>query len=284
MRIKIFIIFLLVILFPVAGIATEVNNAATSSANIEFQNPLPASFTADMLFDRMEKKSETINAIESAVELYDKISTSSVILRVKSPDKFSITFSDGSSSVYFNGSKLWIYIKTLNECFYHFSDSSPWFDKWNFIITMFEPKKLFVNMTRSTLSALFEITAVKREKASDGDYHYYLKLTPKLKTVFIEVFELGYYEAVFSEKIYLPIKVNEYDSKGNLKSTLFVKSYKMNENVPDEMFEYQNTTNAILMPISIVIMQKFEDYKDKIMKKLEDAKNSVTNSILNWSF
>lgn len=284
MKVRLLVVFLLVLLLPVACLATEVNDTATSSIKIDFKDPLPASFTSNMLFDRMEKKSETINAIESEVELYDKVSTSSVILRVKSPDKFSITFTDGSSSVYFNGTKLWIYIKNLNECFYHFSDSSPWLDKWNFVTSMFDPKKLFVNLTRNTLSAIFEMEATKREKMPDGDYHYYLKLTPKLKTIFKEVFELGYYEAVFSEKLYLPVKVNEYDTNGVLKSTLSVKSYKMNENVPDEMFEYQNTTKAVLMPISIVVMQKFEQYKDSLMQKLEDAKNSLKNSILNWSF
>ena len=50
------------------------------------------------------------------------------------------------------------------------------------------------------------------------------------------------------------------------------------------MFEYKNTTKANLVPISIVILQKFEDYKDKLMKKLEDAKESALNSIMNWSF
>ena len=283
MKNKLIAIFML-LMIPVISMATEIKITASSTNVIEYKDPLPASFTSNMLFDRMEKKSESINAIESDVELYDKVSTSSVILRVKSPDKFSITFTDGSSSVYFNGKKLWIYIKNLNECFYHFSDSSPLLDKWYFITSMFDPKKLFVNLTRNTLSAIFEIEAVKREKMPDGDYHYYLKLTPKLKSIFKEVFELGYYEAVFSEKLYLPVKVNEYDPTGVLKSSLFVKSYKMNENVPDEMFEYQNTTDAVLMPISIVIMQKFEQYKDTVMKKLEDAKNSLKNSILNWSF
>lgn len=283
MKNKLIAIFML-LMIPVISMATEIKITASSTNVIEYKDPLPASFTSNMLFDRMEKKSESITAIESNVELYDKISTSSVILRVKSPDKFSITFTDGSSSVYFNGKKLWIYIKNLNECFYHFSDSSPLLDKWYFITSMFDPKKLFVNLTRNTLSALFVIESVKREKMPDGDYHYYLKLTPKLKGIFKEVFELGYYEAVFSEKLYLPVKVFEYDTNGVLKSSLTVKSYKMNENVPDEMFEYQNTTDAVLMPISIVIMQKFEQYKDTVMKKLEDAKNSLKNSILNWSF
>ena len=283
MKNKLIAIFML-LMIPVISMATEIKVTASSTNLIEYKNPLPASFTSNMLFDRMEKKSESITAIESNVELYDKVSTASVILRVKSPDKFSITFTDGSSSVYFNGKKLWIYIKNLNECFYHFSDSSPLLDKWYFITSMFDPKKLFVNLTRNTLSALFVIEAVKREKMPDGDYHYYLKLTPKLKGIFKEVFELGYYEAVFSEKLYLPVKVFEYDTNGVLKSSLTVKSYKMNENVPDEMFEYQNTTDAVLMPISIVIMQKFEQYKDTVMKKLEDAKNSLKNSILNWSF
>ena len=69
-----------------------------------------------------------------------------------------------------------------------------------------------------------------------------------------------------------------------MKNTLRVKSYKINEEVPDENFVYKNSTNAVLVPISIVILQKFEDYKDKLLKKIEDAKESALNSIMNWSF
>ena len=289
MKIKILLILLLITIFPVVSNATELviiatDTAIATSTSLTFSEPLPASFTVDQLFDRMEKKSETINAIEAEVELYDKISTSTVTLRVKSPDKFSIVFSDRSSSVYFNGNKLWIYIKELNECFYHFSEPNPWLDKLGFFTTMFEPKKIFVNMTRGTLKAIFEIESVKREKTTDNDYRYHLKLTPKFKDIFIQVFELGYYEAIFSEKIYLPVEVKEYDSKGTLKSTLSVNSYKMNGNVQDDLFEFKNETNAVFMPISIVIMQKFEDYKDKLMKKIDDTTESLKNSILKWSF
>ena len=258
--------------------------ASSSSSLIKFEEPLTASFTADQLFDRMEKKSESINAIESNVDLSDSIGTSSVTLRVKSPDKFSIIFTDGSSSVFFNGKTLWIYLKTVNECFYHTTEKSSIWEKLGSFSSWFNPKMIFVNMTRSTLKALFQINALKREKMPDGDYHYHLKLTPKMKEIFIQVFELGYYEVIFSEKIYLPVKVIEYDSNGKYKSTLSVKSYKINEEVPDEMFNYNNTTKANLIPISVVILQKFEDYKDKLMQKIEDAKKSAINNIMNWSF
>ena len=290
MKFKSFLILLLVTIFPVVSNATELEIIATNTLiatsvpSLSFSEPLPASFTSDQLFDRMEKKSETINAIEAEVELYDKISTSTVTLRVKSPDKFSIIFADGSSSVFFNGNKLWIYIKQLNECFYHYSEPSPWYEKFNFIKSVFEPKKIFMNMTRGTLKAIFEIEAVKRENTADGDYLYYLKLTPKFKDIFIQVFELGFYKAIFSEKLYLPVKVEEYDSKGDLKSILSVKSYKMNGEVPDNLFEYNNDTNAVFMPISIVIMQKFEDYKDKLMKKIDETTESLKKSFLNWGF
>ncbi len=291
MKLKTIFLFLLIILFPVVSLASEVINIASESTNIaspafliKEESPLPASFTSDQLFDRMEKRSETINAIESEVELFDKVSTYSVILRVKSPDKFSITFSDGSSSVFFNGAKLWIYIKSLNECFYYFQESSPWLDKLGFVVSFFNPKKLFLNMTRDTLKTLFDIQAIKREDMPDGDHHYHLKLTPKFKEIVIDVFELGYYEAIFSEKNYLPVKVKEYNTKGDLKSVLSVNKYKINEEVPDKLFEYENTSDAVMVPISIVIMQKFEDYKDKIMKKLDETTESLKNKLLNWSF
>ncbi len=271
------------ILISVTSMATEINlsYSATSSSILEFAKPLPASFTVNQLFDRMERKSESIEAIESEVELCDDISTSTVTLRIKSPDKFSIIFSDGSSSVFFNGNNLWIYIKNLNECFYYESESSPFIDKWGIIMAVFNPKKIFVNMTRSTLSAFFSIEAVKREKMKDGDYHYNLKLTPKL-SIFVQIFELGCYEAIFSEKIYLPVKVIEYGSDNKIKSVLSVKSYKINEKIEDKKFEYENTTKADMIPISVVIMQKIEDYKDSIIKKVDKAKEAVKNSFLNW--
>ena len=291
MKIKCFIFLFIISLIPIAVLATEINVnnnnitvTASSTLLTEYEAPLPASFTSDQLFDRMEKKSETINAIESEVMLYDNTSSSSVVLRVKSPDKFSITFKDGSTSVYFNGSNLWIYIKDLNECFYHNSDSSPWLNRFNSVVSLFNPKKLFLNMTRDTLKTLFEIEAIKREQMPDNDYHYHLKLSPKFKNILIEVFELGYYEAIFSEKIYLPVEVKEYDPKGKLKSVLSVKSYKINEEVPDESFEYINDTEAIMVPISIVIMQKFEYYKEKVIQKIDETTESLKNSFLNWGF
>lgn len=273
---------LFILIIPVIGLTAELSVETTTQ--IDFQSPLPASFTSEQLFDRMEKKSETIEAIISEVELYDNICTSTVTLRVKSPDKFSITFSDGSSSIFFNGMNLWVYIKQLNECFYYYPDNLSMFDKWTFALSLFNPKKVFMDLTRNSLNALFEIKAVKREKKSDGDYHYYLRFTPKLKNIFILVFELGYYEAVFSEKIYLPVKVMEYDDNNCLRSILTVKSYKMNEDIQDKVFEFENTTNARLVPIGTVVRQKFEDYKDKLMEKLDNAANSVKRNLFNWGF
>jgi outer membrane lipoprotein-sorting protein len=287
-RIILKIIIFLIMFIPYSVFATEISISNTNTASSTLINslePLTASFTADQLFDRMEKKTEKIDAIEAKVELFDDISSSSVILRVKNPDKFSINFLDGSSSVFFNGSKLWIYIKSINECFFYSSEPSTWWSQYKYyFVSFFDPKKIFVNMTRNTLKTLFEIKALKREETTDGDYHYYLKLTPKLKDIFIQVFELGYYEAVFSEKIYLPVKVLEYDTKNKLKNTLIVKSYKMNEEISDDNFEYENTTNAILVPISIVIMQKFEDYKDKLVNKINETTESMKNKLLNWGF
>ena len=299
MKTKVFIILFSLIVIAVTSFAAEevktiasdaitapsiISLSASSTSAISFNEPLTASFTSEQLFDRMEKKSESINAIESNVVLSDSIGTSAVTLRVKGPDKFSITFSDGSSSVFFNGTTLWIYIKSVNECFYHTTEKSSIWEKLGSFSSWFNPKMIFVNMTRSTLNALFKIEAVKREKMPDGDYHYHLKMTPKMKEIFIQVFELGYYEVIFSDKLYLPVKVIEYSPEGKMKNTLRVKSYKINEEVADEMFVYKNTSKATLVPISIVILQKFEDYKDKLMKKIEDAKESALNSIMNWSF
>ena len=278
----IFIMWLLTMLTCVC-FASESSVVGSDTTLIEFATPLPASFTADMLFDRMEKKSATINAIESLVELSDASGTVSVTLRVKGPDKFSIIFADNSSSVFFNGSKLWIHMSRLNETFYHYTEPSPWFSKLSTLTNWFDPKKIFVNMTRGTLKALFEISAVKSEKQSDGDFQYTLKLTPKMKEIFKSIFEIGYYEATFSEKTYLPIKVIEYDTNNKEKTRLSVNSHKINNEVADELFEYKNTTKAVMMPITVVIMQKIEDYRDKAIEKMNKAAESMKSRFLNWS-
>ncbi|MDD3001825.1 MAG: hypothetical protein PHF29_08740, partial [Candidatus Riflebacteria bacterium] len=67
----------------------------------------------------MEKKTETINSVSVDVELTNDKEIKNAKLLIKNPDKFAIEFSDGSYKVYFNGTKLWIYIKELNEVFYH---------------------------------------------------------------------------------------------------------------------------------------------------------------------
>lgn len=279
------IIFMVAILLPTASYALETNDViASSSEQLVNSEPLPASFTVNQLFDRMEERSIRVNAISADVELIDTVgSSTAVTLRVKSPDKFSITFSDKSNSVHFNGTKLWIYIKDLNECFYHFSEPMPWWSKIGGLMSWFEPKKIFVDMTRSTLTTVFDIEPMKREALSDN-YYYYIKLTPKYKDIWAKIFELGHYEAVFSEKLYLPVKVKEFGPDGSPKNQLNVNSYKMNEEVSDDLFEFKNETCAIMMPVSVVILQKIEEYRDKAIEEFNKAKEAMTNSILNWSF
>lgn len=280
------ILFMLVTMLPMTSYAIEASDAlASSSSLVEYSSPLPASFTVDQLFDRMEERSVSINAISAEVELIDTVgSSTAVTLRVKSPDKFSITFSDKSNGVYFNGTKLWIYIKDLNECFYHFSEPMPWWSKVGGLMSWFEPKKIFVDMTRSSLTAIFDIEPIKREEQPDKDFYYYLKLTPKYKDIYTKIFELGHYEAVFSEKLYLPVKVKEFGPEGKANNHLTVKSYKMNEEVSNDLFEFKNETGAVMMPISVVILQKIEEYRDKAIEQFNKAKEAMTNSILNWSF
>lgn len=280
------ILFMLVTMLPMTSYAIEASDAlASSSSLVEYSSPLPASFTVDQLFDRMEERSVSINAISAEVELIDAVgSSTAVTLRVKSPDKFSITFSDKSNGVYFNGTKLWIYIKDLNECFYHFSEPMPWWSKVGGLMSWFEPKKIFVDMTRSSLTAIFDIEPIKREEQPDKDFYYYLKLTPKYKDIYTKIFELGHYEAVFSEKLYLPVRVKEFGPEGKANNHLTVKSYKMNEEVSNDLFEFKNETGAVMMPISVVILQKIEEYRDKAIEQFNKAKEAMTNSILNWSF
>lgn len=282
MKFKAILVFAFVFIISGVTFASDNITASASAAIATFSEPLTASFTVNQLFDRMEKKSENINAIISEVELSDSLGTSSVTLRVKSPDKFSITFADGSSSVFFNGSKLWIYIGSVNEVFYHFSEPSPWLNNIGSFFCWFEPKKLIIDMTRGTLNTLFDMKPIGMSKSEDGSSMYLIKLTPRMGDVFKNIFEIGYYEATFSEKNYLPVKVIEFGTDGKSKNSLFVKDYRMNEEVADEYFEYKNTTNAKMSHISDVIIQKINDYKEEALEKINEASEAMKNRFLNW--
>lgn len=239
------------------------------------------SVTVETLFDTMEKSSEKIEAISARVELSNRVAGKIVTLSIKNPDKFAIEFDDGSVMAFFNGQNLWVYVKVINEVFYHFSEAQGFLASY---YNWFSPKKLFTSLTRKTLFSLFNITLIKTETVSDGYTNYWLKFTPRMQSVFKTVFEVGYYQMIFSTSNYLPIEVREFDHNGMERGRLLVLEYKLNNFLPDSYFDYTPPESASMVPITVVLAQKLEQSTALIVDKLKAAASRIKDSLWNWSF
>ncbi len=237
--------------------------------------------TAEKLFDTMEKRTEKIDAMSAKVELSNQHASKAVTLSIKNPDKFAIEFDDGSVMAFFNGQNLWIYVKVINEVFYHFSESQGFMASY---LGWFSPKKIFTSLTRKTLFSLFEVSLIKSETQDDGCTYHTLKFVPKMKSVFKTVFEVGYYHMVFSTSNYLPVEVVEFDDKGKERGCLKVLEYRLNEHLPDSYFDYQPPASALMVPITVVLAQKIEESATAIVDRLREAAGKFTDSLWNWSF
>ncbi len=239
------------------------------------------SITAEKLFDTMEKRSEKINAMSARVELSNQHASKTVMLSIKNPDKFAIEFDDGSVMVFFNGQNLWIYVKAINEVFYHFSESQGFMASY---FGWFSPKKIFTSLTRKTLFSLFEVSLIKSERRDESCTYHTLKFVPKMQSVFKTVFEVGHYHMVFSTANYLPVEVVEFGGDGIERGRLKVLEYKLNEFLPASYFDYKPPASAAMVPITVVIAQKIEESANVIVDRLREAAGKLTDSLWNWSF
>ncbi|EKD82636.1 MAG: hypothetical protein ACD_39C01173G0002 [uncultured bacterium] len=237
--------------------------------------------TAEKLFDIMEARSEKINAMMAQVRLSNLVASKTVILSIKNPDKFAIEFDDGSVKAFFNGQKLWVYVQVINEVFYHFSESQGFMASY---LGWFSPKKLFTSLTRQTLFSLFEVTLFKSEVRADTYTYYWLKFTPRMQSVFKNVFEVGHYHMIFSTKNFLPVEVIEYGHSGKERGRLLVLEYRLNELLPDSYFDYTPPESASMVPITVVLAQKIEQSAAVIYDRLKEAANKVKDTLWDWSF
>jgi outer membrane lipoprotein-sorting protein len=237
--------------------------------------------TVEKLFDTMEKRSEKIDAMLARVRLSNLVASKTVALSIKSPDKFAIEFDDGSVQAFFNGQKLWIYVKVINEVFYHFSESQGFMSSY---FNWFSPKKLFTSLTRKTLFSLFEVKLFKTESRDDSYTYYSLKFSPRMQSVFKNVFEVGHYHMVFSTRNYLPVEVVEFDSSGKERGRLLVLEYRLNEMLPDSYFDFNPPESAAMVPVSVILAQKIEQSASVIVDRLKDAANKIKNTLWDWSF
>lgn len=243
--------------------------------------PVVASTTAEQLFDMMEKRTEKINSIRVNVRLQNNIHTKKCCLTILNPDKFLIEFDDASIQAVFNGQKLWLKIDELKEVFYHFANESLVFS----YVPLLNPARVFSNLTRKGLFALFKVSMVGQEKENTtGRTFYTLKFVPKMRTVFKEVFSIGHYIMVFSDENYLPVKVFEYDPDGNERGRLIVDQYFVNEQIPAERFDFIPPPDFVLVPFSVVFAQKLEECSQYLVNKIGEAAENMKKSILDWGW
>jgi outer membrane lipoprotein-sorting protein len=241
-----------------------------------------ATITADTLFDQMEKKTGAINSIRVDVLLENNLHRKNCRLLIMNPDKFAIEFDDSSIQAVFNGKKLWLKIAEIKEVFYHFADSDSSLLSY---IPLFNPAKIFTNLTRKSLFSLFNVTLIKQEKDAEGKITFYtLKFVPKMKSVFKEVFSIGHYLMIFSDETYLPVRVVEFDPKGDERGRLTVIKYHLNEDIPAQNFEYTPPPGYTLIPFTVVFAQKLEECGKFLVNKIEEAAKKMKKTILDWGF
>lgn len=262
-------LFIIVVLF----LGSHIANAASAE-------PLP-DFSAESMFDRMEKNSDNYQAISTLVELQNSSSCKKVTLSIKSPDKFAIIFDDSSVRAYYNGQRLWVYVKSINEVFYHFSDRESYFSSY---FSLVNPKKIFTNLTRKTLFSLFQITPMDKKTQPDNSAIYRFKFVPHLKSLFKQLFAVGYYEMAFSDKNYLPVEVVEFDNNGRERGRLKIIEYRLNEQIADEEFNFEPPNGVVMVPIEVVVAQKIEEYARTVVDKIGQAAEKIKRSLLDWSF
>jgi hypothetical protein len=105
-----------------------------------------------------------------------------------------------------------------------------------------------------------------------------------MKTVFREVFDVGYYNLRFSDSNYLPDQVVEYDSEGNERGRLNVVRYQINVAIPPQRFDFTPPPDYSLVPLSVVFAQKLEECKNLIIKKIQNSASKMKDAVLNWGF
>jgi outer membrane lipoprotein-sorting protein len=234
------------------------------------------------IFDMMEKRTDKIDTLVVDVVLKNELHHKNCSLSIKSPDKFAIEFDDASIQAFFNGKKLWLKIAEIKEVFYHFTDSNSFILSY---IPLFNPAKIFTNLTRTTLLSLFDVELVETNMAENKKNQLFtLKFTPKMKAVFKEVFSVGHYYMIFSDEDYLPVRVIEFNPEGLERGRLDVVKYRLNISLSSEHFEFVPPPGYALIPLKVVFAQKLEEVGKFFVNKIGEAAGKMKDTILDWGF
>ena len=65
---------------------------------------------------------------------------------------------------------------------------------------------------------------------------------------------------------------------------LQVIEYKMNDDIADSFFDFAVPEGVVMVPVTVVLAQKLEEYADAVVEKLGQAAEELKNRIINWSF
>ena len=245
--------------------------------------------TAGLLFNQMEARTEKVESLQADMVLISGPDIIRVTMSIQSPDKFTMDFVDKSIRVIFDGECLWIYLQSLGEVFiYDAASASGWFG--DSLREYVNPKKVITNITRHTPFTFFdvELQAQPESLASSSKLFlaqtpgYCLRFTPLGSRYIQKLFDIGYYEMVFSKETYLPTKVIEYDPDGKVKGLIHVLEYRINETIPKEKFVFVLPPGVKQVPLMEVLKQKFEQSKDQLIEKVGESLEGMKEKLGNW--
>jgi outer membrane lipoprotein-sorting protein len=246
--------------------------------------------TPGLLFAQMEERTEKIDSLQSDVVLISGPMVTRVKMIIQGPDKFAMYFQDRSMKALFDGEKLWIHLETLNEVFTLDTSGGGGFFN-DAIRDWINPKKIITNVTRQTLFTFFNITLLETPESMvasgtifQGEPGYLLRFEPLGSSLIRKVFEVGYYEMVFSPTTFLPTKVMEYSPGGDLRGIIQVLEYTMNKPVPKEAFVFIPPPGTKEVPLIEVVKQRLQLEKDAILDKVGGVFEGLSNSLKEWGW
>lgn len=248
--------------------------------------------TPELLFTEMERKTGGIDSLVATMELASGSLRASVQLAIQSPDKFSMDFQGNVIRVVFDGERLWIHINALHEVFLlDTSKRGSWLG--DALRDYVNPRRIVTQITRHTMFSFFEVSMMAsptvvpnfdEPTAEPATAGYCLRFKPILGDWVRHLFNVGYYEMVFSRTTFLPYLVIEYSPEGNLRGYLRVSDYRMNEVLPKERFEFKVPEGVKVVPLAEVMMQKLEEAKDTLVENTQKWMDGLQKQISDWGF
>ncbi|MBF0409238.1 MAG: hypothetical protein HQM10_18000 [Candidatus Riflebacteria bacterium] len=250
------------------------------------QAALAVELTPEILFNQLESRTEKIDSIESDLVVSSGTMSAKVTLAIQSPDKFSVDFHDVPVRVVFDGERFWLYIGLLNEVFVlDASSEGGWLSDnlWDWV----NPKKIVTRLTRKTLFTLFDISVLKIDPQPDESVAsggIKIRLSPPKDGWLKKIFEVGYYDMVFSPETFLPVLVKEFNEDGTCRGTLKVLEYRINQKMPKERFEFIVPPGVVKVSAGEVIREKLDDGKEYIIEGIENMFRNFKKRISEWGF